>query len=342
MTTTTRETRRDRLALAREAGFGKLSLLAVVAGMLVAYGAFAVIAAIAGSVVEAIDAEANVSDYDWETVSLVGGLVLAAVLFLSYFFGGYVAGRMARRAGLVNGIAVFVLGVIVAAVVGGVAALLTDTDQVQSNLRNVGIPTTGDDWQNLGSTIGGIAALLLMLAGSVLGAMKGERWHGKLIDRALDPEYGPEAARRRAAEQEAQRADADWREREARMRANEETRRAAVPVAGRTDDHIDHRTDHRTDDHIDHRTDDHIGHRTGDGIGDRADHRTDEGIDHRTGDRTTVEPMDDDTRARRQAEEQLAAERAGDDGRTDQIDLRNDRPAGGASSATQQAAERPR
>lgn len=328
MTTTTRETRRDRLALAREAGFGKFSLIAVVAGMLVAYGAFAVIAAIAGSVVEAIDAEANVSDYDWETVSLVGGLVLAAVLFLSYFFGGYVAGRMARRAGLINGIAVFVLGVIVAAVVGGVAALLTDTDQVQSNLRNVGIPTTGDDWQNMGSTIGGIAALLLMLIGAVLGAMKGERWHGKLIDRALDPEYGPEAARRRAAEQEAERADADWRERESRMRANEDTRRAAVPVAGRTDDRIDHRTDDRT----------------------ASDHRADDGVDHRADDRTNVEPVDDDTRARRQAEEQLAAERAADAGRTDQadagrtdpIDLRNDRPAGGASSATQQAAERPR
>ncbi|HEX9994141.1 MAG TPA: TIGR04086 family membrane protein [Acidimicrobiales bacterium] len=244
MTTTTRETRRDRLALAREAGFGRFSLVAVVAGMLVAYGAFAVIAAIAGSVVEAIDAEANVSDYDWETVSLVGGLVLAAVLFLSYFFGGYVAGRMARRAGVLNGLAVFLLGVIVAAVVGGVAAALTDTQQVQDNLRNVGIPTTSDDWQNWGSTIGGLAALALMLIGALLGAMKGERWHGKLIDRAFDPEYGPEAERRRAAAAEAEAAQADWQRRQERMHATEQTRQhaatapatTAVPVATTTDD----------------------------------------------------------------------------------------------------------
>lgn len=228
MTTTTRETRRDRLALAREAGFGRFSLVAVVAGMLVAYGAFAVIAAIAGSIVEAVDAEANVSDYDWGTVSLVGGLVLAAVLFLSYFFGGYVAGRMARRSGLVNGIAVFLLGVIVAAVVGGVAAGLTDTDQVQDNLRNVGIPTTGDDWENWGTTIGGLAALALMLLGSVLGAMKGERWHGKLIDRALDPEYGPEAERRRAAAAETEAARADWQRSQQRMHEADQTRQVAA------------------------------------------------------------------------------------------------------------------
>jgi hypothetical protein len=299
MTTTTRETRRDRLALAREAGFGRFSFVAVVAGMLVAYGAFAVIAAIAGSVVEAIDAEANVSDYDWDTVSLVGGLVLAAVLFLSYFFGGYVAGRMARRAGLLNGVAVFVLGVIVAAVVGGVAAALTDTDQVQENLRNVGIPTTADDWKNLGSTIGGIAAILLMLLGAVLGAMKGERWHGKLLDRALDPEYGPEAERRRAAVAETEAADAEWRRREARMQATDDTRRTAV--AGPATTAVPAAA----------------------GVPTTATPVTDTG--------TTA---DDEVLARRQAEEQLAAER------TEQIDL-TDRPTGGATSAVQEPVQEP-
>jgi hypothetical protein len=31
-----------------------------------------------------------------------------------------------------------------------------------------------------------------MLVGSILGGVSGERWHGKLVARALDPTIGPE------------------------------------------------------------------------------------------------------------------------------------------------------
>ena len=39
-------------------------------------------------------------------------VTVTVVAFVAYLFGGYVAGRMARRAGLVNGLAVFVLAVL--------------------------------------------------------------------------------------------------------------------------------------------------------------------------------------------------------------------------------------
>ena len=186
------ETRRDRTALAHDAGLGKLSLTSALAGMLCAFGSFAVLAAIAGAVLRAtgVDSTNDISG-DWREVGIGTGVVLALVLFLSYLFGGYVAGRMARRAGALNGLMVFVLGVLVVAGVGAAVSTQTDTETVMDNLRSIGVPTSGDEWAAIGS-IAGAVALLGMLLGSILGGILGERWHGKLVARALDPTIGPE------------------------------------------------------------------------------------------------------------------------------------------------------
>ena len=48
------ETSGDRASLAREAGVGRLSFISVLAGVLVAYGAFAVLAALVGAAAAAI------------------------------------------------------------------------------------------------------------------------------------------------------------------------------------------------------------------------------------------------------------------------------------------------
>lgn len=54
----------------------------------------------------------------------IGGLATGIVLLMAYLFGGYVAGRMARRAGLLHGAAVAVLSI----VGGGIAgALISET-----------------------------------------------------------------------------------------------------------------------------------------------------------------------------------------------------------------------
>lgn len=186
------ETRRDRTALAHDAGLGKLSYMSVLAGMLCAFGSFAVLAAIAGAVLRAFDVDStrDISG-DWRDVGIGTGIVLALVLFVSYLFGGYVAGRMARRSGALNGFAAWVLGLLVVAGVGAAVSTQTDTETVMDGLRSVGVPTSGDEWEAIGS-IAGTAALLAMLIGSLLGGAMGERWHGKLLARALDPTVGPE------------------------------------------------------------------------------------------------------------------------------------------------------
>ncbi|HEX4979238.1 MAG TPA: hypothetical protein VFV35_04160 [Acidimicrobiales bacterium] len=187
------ESRRDRKALARDAGLGSLSFTSALAGMLCAFGAFAVAAAIAAALLDAlgVDSTRDISG-DWRDVGVATGIVLALVLFVSYLFGGYVAGRMARRAGARNGLLAFALGIVVVAVVGAALGSQTDMETVRENLRSVGVPTNGDEWTAIGS-FAGVAALAAMFLGAILGGVLGERWHGKLLSRALDPSVGPNA-----------------------------------------------------------------------------------------------------------------------------------------------------
>jgi hypothetical protein len=194
------ETRHDRAALVADAGFGKVSFISVLAGTLVAYGAFAVLAAIAAAITKALNITSNLSTNDWHRLGAVGGAVAAVVLLCSYYFGGYVAGRMARRAGVLNGLLVFVLGIIVAVGVAALARLFTTGDQALSNLRSIGVPTSGSEWRQIG-TFAGLGSLAGMLLGSLLGGGAGERWHGKLLKRALDPTIGPEAEARAVADE---------------------------------------------------------------------------------------------------------------------------------------------
>jgi hypothetical protein len=189
------ESPRDRAALAREAGLGRLSLPSVLAGVLVAYGAFAVLAALVGAAAAAIGLNTDLAgnDWDWASLGVGGAIAVAIVLLLAYLFGGYVAGRMARRAGLLNGLAVFVLAVVLVAVVAAIAASQADTDALQANLRSLGIPTTGTEWGKVG-TVAGIGSLAAMLVGALLGGLLGERWHTKLTRRAVSDKYGPDRA----------------------------------------------------------------------------------------------------------------------------------------------------
>jgi hypothetical protein len=69
---------------------------------------------------------------------------------------------MARRAGLLNGLAVFVLAIVLIAAVGAIVASQADVDTIRTNLRSLGIPTSGSEWSDIG-TLAGIASLAAML-----------------------------------------------------------------------------------------------------------------------------------------------------------------------------------
>ena len=173
------ESPRDRKRLARQAGLGRLSFISVLAGVLVAYGAFALLAALVGAVAVALGLDAELASNDWTTFGRGSAITVTVVAFVAYLFGGYVAGRMARRAGLVNGLAVFALAVLLVLVVGAIAASQTDTEAVQANLRSLGLPITAAEWARIG-TAAGIGTLVGMLVGAGIGGVVGERWHSEL------------------------------------------------------------------------------------------------------------------------------------------------------------------
>jgi len=173
------ESPRDRKRLARKAGLGRLSFISALAGVLVAYGAFALLAALVGAVAVALGLDAQLGSNDWTTLGKGSAVTVTVVAFVAYLFGGYVAGRMARRAGLVNGLAVFALAVLLVVVVGAIVASQTDTGTIQANLRSLGLPITAAEWARIG-TAAGIGTLVGMLVGAGIGGVVGERWHSEL------------------------------------------------------------------------------------------------------------------------------------------------------------------
>ncbi|TFV65677.1 UNVERIFIED_ORG: hypothetical protein E4P37_09220 [Bacillus sp. AZ43] len=117
-----------------------------------------------------------------ETIGVVGGIVLLVVLFLAYFAGGYVAGRMARFDGIRQGIAVWVIGLLVVLVLAGLGLLFGSQYNVLQQLNLPRIPID-EGTATTGGIIALVAVLLATLLGAVLGGKLGERYHRK-VDRA--------------------------------------------------------------------------------------------------------------------------------------------------------------
>jgi hypothetical protein len=117
----------------------------------VAYGGFAVLAALVGAAATAIGLTNDLSGNDWARLGTGSAIAAAVVLVLAYLFGGYLAGRMARRAGLLNGLAVFLLAIVLIAAVSAIIASQADADTVRTNLRSLGIPTSGSEWNDIGT-----------------------------------------------------------------------------------------------------------------------------------------------------------------------------------------------
>ena len=128
------------------------------------------------------DQAADAATEQADTIGIAGGIALLVVLFLAYLAGGYVAGRMARFDGAKQGIAVWVIGLLVIIALAVLGAVLGAEYNVLSQLNLPSIPISGDTLTTAG-IIAGIAALLVTLLGAILGGKLGTRYHRK-VDRA--------------------------------------------------------------------------------------------------------------------------------------------------------------
>lgn len=117
------------------------------------------------------------------TIGIVGGIVLLVVLFVAYYCGGYVAGRMARFDGAKQGVAVWLWAVVIAILLALLGLVAGSQYNVLSELNAFPqIPVSGNDLTT-GGVIALVAAAIVSLAGAVLGGLAGMRFHRK-VDRA--------------------------------------------------------------------------------------------------------------------------------------------------------------
>ena len=164
--------------------FGGFSWLSTLAGWLSAAGLTAILTGIlsaAGAALALNQVGSKVNASEAETIGLAGGIGLLVVLAIGYFFGGYVAGRMARFDGARQGIGVWLWGILVAVVVAALAAIGGSKYNVLDALNLPRLPVDSGSLTT-GGLIALIASLAVTLAAAILGGKTGERFHKK-VDR---------------------------------------------------------------------------------------------------------------------------------------------------------------
>jgi hypothetical protein len=117
-----------------------------------------------------------------DTLGLAGGIAVLVILFLAYLAGGYVAGRMARFDGARQGIAVWVIGLVVVVLLALAGAVLGAQYNVLEQLNLPRIPVD----EGTATTAGIITLVAILLAtfvGALLGGKLGTHYHRR-IDRA--------------------------------------------------------------------------------------------------------------------------------------------------------------
>ncbi|SDS06453.1 hypothetical protein SAMN04488570_1050 [Nocardioides scoriae] len=117
-----------------------------------------------------------------EEIGWAGVVLVLVIVFVSYYSGGYVAGRMARFNGARQGVAVFgwaVVAAIVVAILGAIGGAKFDVlDQLNSFPR---LPGSFSDL-SLAAVVALVGVVAASLVGAVLGGTAGMHFHRK-VDR---------------------------------------------------------------------------------------------------------------------------------------------------------------
>lgn len=165
--------------------FGGTNFGAAFFGWLVAVAMAILLTSVIGAAATAVGTSGAVSQTQAEreagTIGVVAAAVLAGIMLLAYYTGGYVAGRMSRFDGGRQGLAVWLIGLLVTALAVGLGLLFGAEynllDRVE--LPRVPIPTEQLSWV-------GIVTAVVIVLGTLLAAMAGgkvgHRYHDK-VDR---------------------------------------------------------------------------------------------------------------------------------------------------------------
>ncbi len=141
----------------------------------------ALVAAAGAAVGQATNVDTTNPDAEQvQTVSIIGAIALVVILFVSYYCGGYVAGRMARFNGAKQGLAVWLWALIIAILAAVLGAIAGAQFNFLANLNSFPrIPVSPGDLTVAG-IITAIIVALVALAGAILGGLAGMRYHRRV------------------------------------------------------------------------------------------------------------------------------------------------------------------
>jgi hypothetical protein len=169
--------------------YGGVDWLASFLGLVFAIVLGAVFSAIAGLVLVPFGVPPDLSGGQIGASAITGLALLGVLIFLTYFFGGYVAGRLARFDGGRNGAMVLVWTFIVVLILALAALVFSGflPTGAAGRLANLveGVLSTARNLAGAGvvGIVTGLAAVLIALLGGFLGGRLGSRYHTE-IDRA--------------------------------------------------------------------------------------------------------------------------------------------------------------
>ncbi|GAB4082127.1 hypothetical protein [Modestobacter muralis] len=178
---------RKQVVAAQKERFGGISWGAAFFGWLSANGMAVLLIALlsaAGLAFGLSDTVASVDQAAESATSGIGlgaGIALLVALFLAYLAGGYVAGRMARFDGARQGVAVWVIGLVVVVLLALAGLVFGAQYNVLAQFDLPRIPIDEGTATTAG-IIALVAVLLVTLIGAVLGGLLGTRYHRK-VDR---------------------------------------------------------------------------------------------------------------------------------------------------------------
>jgi hypothetical protein len=184
---TTALDRRDVVTKQKDA-FGGMKFGSCFFGWLTASGTAVLLAAMVTGVGAALGLTSTVDPTNptpaqTESIGFVGGIVLLAIIFVSYLAGGYVAGRMARFNGLKQGLGVWLWAVVMAILVGVAGWLAGARFDVFAQVNSFPRLPLNEGTLTTGGIIVAIGVVAASLIGALLGGLAGMRYHRR-VDRA--------------------------------------------------------------------------------------------------------------------------------------------------------------
>lgn len=177
---------RDEIRAAERREFGGMRFGSAFFGWLTATGLGVLLTALVAAILTALGLSAeDVGDGVARVVDLgiAGAIAIGVVVFIAYFAGGYVAGRMARFSGALQGFAVWLWAIIIAFLTAGLAFLLGDRFDFLSSLQAFPRIPISTDEVTLPGIITAVVLALVPLFAAILGGLAGMRYHRR-VDRA--------------------------------------------------------------------------------------------------------------------------------------------------------------